>query len=64
MRPPYLQRPFPPDRDAPAAAGLGLAPHRDPLGGSHHPILAALGAEGPGSSRCPAAAMSAPSASF
>lgn len=44
----YLQRLLYRNRDRLAAAGLGLAPFLDPLDGSHHPVIAALDAEGPG----------------
>lgn len=43
----YLQRLLYRNRERLAAAGLGLAPFLDPLDGSHHPVIAALDAEGP-----------------
>ena len=43
----FLQRLLHENRELLAGAGLGLAPLQDPASGSHHPLLAAIEAEGP-----------------
>jgi hypothetical protein len=43
----FLQRLMLENRALLAKAGLGLGPFQDPRSGSHHPILAAIEAEGP-----------------